>query len=144
MTILKTTTPHLNTEPGPQSSGGDPTDLATRISRRSALIGAGAATVVAALPSSRVEATEPLAALEANLKQLRAVEDIENENWRIWEDKDENRLFISHGSKPSAEVRAALKRHGFRWNRTATAWSRMLNESAWANAKYLAENGLLD
>ena len=75
MTIHKTTTPHLNTEPGPQTSGSDPIDLATRISRRSALIGAGAATVVAALPSSRVEATEPLAALEASLKQLRAVGD---------------------------------------------------------------------
>ena len=71
-------------------------------------------------------------------------EAIENENWRIWEDKDVNRLFIAHDGKPSAEVRTALKHHGFRWNRHATAWSRLLNESAWANAKYLAENGLLD
>ena len=71
-------------------------------------------------------------------------EAIEGDGWRIWEDKDENRLVIAHDAKPSAEVRTALKRHGFRWNRYATAWSRMLNESAWANAKYLADNGMLD
>ncbi len=71
-------------------------------------------------------------------------EAIEGKGWRIWEDRDENRLFIAHDDKPSTQVRAALKRHGFRWNRYATAWSRLLNESAWANAKYLTENGLLD
>ena len=71
-------------------------------------------------------------------------EAIEGDGWRVWEDRDENRLFIAHDAKPSAEVRTALKRHGFRWNRYATAWSRLLNESAWANSKYLAENGLLD
>ena len=71
-------------------------------------------------------------------------EAIEGEGWRVWEDRDENRLFIAHDDKPSAQVRAALKRHGFRWSRYATAWTRMLNESAWGNAKYLAENGLLD
>ncbi len=88
--------------------------------------------------------------LEQRIKDLEraetmpARETIEGEGWRIWEDKDENRLFISHDAKPSAEVRTALKRHGFRWSRYATAWSRLLNESAWANAKYLAENGHLD
>jgi hypothetical protein len=61
-----------------------------------------------------------------------------------WEDRDENRLFITHDSKPSAQVRQALKRHGFRWNRYAVAWSRLLNGAAWSNAEYLAENGLLD
>ena len=71
-------------------------------------------------------------------------EPTEGDGWRIWEDKDENRLFIAHDSKPSTDVRAALKRHGFRWNRYATAWSRMLNNSAWANAEYLAQNGHLD
>ncbi len=82
-----------------------------------------------------------------DLGQAEAMPDreaIEGTGWRIWEDRDENRLFIAHDAKPSAQVRTALKRHGFRWNHYATAWSRMLNESAWANAKYLAENGLLD
>ena len=82
-----------------------------------------------------------------DLEQAEALPDhdpIEGDGWRIWEDKDENRLFISHDSKPSAEVRAALKRHGFRWNRYATAWTRMLNSSAWANAEYLAQNRHLD
>ena len=82
-----------------------------------------------------------------DLKKAEAMpgrEAIEGEGWRVWEDRDENRLFIAHDAKPPAEVRTALKRHGFRWNRHATAWTRLLNESAWANAKYLAENGLLD
>ena len=88
--------------------------------------------------------------LEQRIKGLEQAETlpnhapIEGEGWRVWEDKDENRLFIAHETKPSAEVRAALKRHGFRWNRYAVAWSRMLNNSAWANAEYLAQNGLLD
>ena len=71
-------------------------------------------------------------------------EAVKGDGWEIWEDKAENRLFISHDSKPPAEVRTHLKRHGFRWNRYAGAWSRMLNNSAWANADYLATNGLLD
>ncbi len=69
---------------------------------------------------------------------------IEGEGWRVWEDRDENRLFIAHDDKPPAEVRTALKRHGFRWNRYAVAWSRMLNNSAWGNAEYLAQDGHLD
>ncbi len=71
-------------------------------------------------------------------------EPIEGDGWRIWEDKDENRVFISHDAKPPAEIRANIKRHGFRWSRYAGAWSRMLNNSAWHNAEYLATNGLLD
>ncbi len=88
--------------------------------------------------------------LEQRIKELEQAEalpdhaPIEGDGWRIWEDRDENRLFIAHDSKPSVGVRAALKRHGFRWNRYATAWSRMLNSAAWANAEHLAHNGHLD
>lgn len=82
-----------------------------------------------------------------SLAQAEAMPDhppIDGDGWRIWEDRDENRLFIAHDSKPSADIRAALKRHGFRWNRYATAWSRMLNGVAWTNAEYLVSNGYLD
>ena len=88
--------------------------------------------------------------IKQRIEQLERVEaapehpPVEGEGWRIWEDRDENRLFICHDSKPSAEVRTHLKRHGFRWNRYAGAWSRMLNGAAWANAEYLAEQGKLD
>ena len=69
---------------------------------------------------------------------------IEGEGWRIWEDRDENRLFICHDAKPAGEVRDNLKRWGFRWNRYAGAWGRLLNATAWRNAEYLATEGLLD
>lgn len=60
MTINQATTPSTDTEP------------TTRVSRRSALIGACAATVVAMVPTMPAEPAEPLIALEANLKKLRA------------------------------------------------------------------------
>ena len=55
----------------PTSSSTD-TEPATRMSRRSALIGACAATVVAVVPRTPTEAHGPLVAMEANLKELRA------------------------------------------------------------------------
>ena len=45
--------------------------LATRMSRRSALVSMCAATVVAVIPGAPAEAADPLIALEANLKELR-------------------------------------------------------------------------
>ena len=83
----------------------------------------------------------------ASLKTAEAEPDrepIEGEGWKIWEDREENRLFIAHDTKPSADVRTNLKRYGFRWNRYAGAWSRMLNGAAWANAEFLAEKDLLN
>ena len=61
MTFNQTTSPSTDTEP------------TTRVSRRSALIGACAATVVAVIPGAPTEAHEPLIAMEANLKALRAI-----------------------------------------------------------------------
>ena len=68
MTINQTTTPSTTTKP------------AARISRRSALIGACAATVAAVGPGAPTEAHEPLIVLEANLKELRATGE---EAWEV-------------------------------------------------------------
>ncbi len=54
----------------PTSTDAEP---ATRMSRRSALIGACAGAVVAVIPAAPAEPAEPLIALEANLKKLRAI-----------------------------------------------------------------------
>ena len=84
------------------------------------------------------------------ISQIKAIdaaperEAIEGEGWKVWEDRDENRVFIAHDAKPSAAVRKNLKSRGFRWNRYAGAWSRKLNNAAWYAAECLAKNGELD
>ena len=49
---------------------------------------------------------------------------------RIVENAEANRLQIVFPDKPEANIRAALKRHGFRWSPTAGAWQRHLNNGA--------------
>ena len=61
----------------PPSAGTEPT---TRMSRRGALISMCAATVVAVMPEAPAEPFEPLIALEANLKELRATGE---EAWEV-------------------------------------------------------------
>lgn len=50
--------------------------------------------------------------------------------------KEDNRLQIFFDDKPDADVRAELKRNGFRWAPSAGAWQRQLN----ANAFYAADH----
>ena len=61
----------------PPSAGTEP---ATRMSRRGALISMCAATVVAVVPGAPAEPSEPLIALETNLKELRATGE---EAWEV-------------------------------------------------------------
>ena len=88
--------------------------------------------------------------IKGRIQQLEAAakaperEAIEGNGWKVWEDRDENRVFICHDAKPSTEVRQSLKSQGFRWNRHAGAWSRLLNNAGWYAAVYLATNGKLD
>ena len=57
----------------------------------------------------------------------------EIEGLKIVQDVDENRVLLFFPGKPSATVRAACKRNGFRWSPTRGAWSRMLTNTAiWA------------
>lgn len=57
----------------------------------------------------------------------------EIEGLKIVQDVDENRVLLFFPGKPSATVRAACKRNGFRWSPTRGAWSRMLAVGAiWA------------
>lgn len=49
---------------------------------------------------------------------------------RVEEDLDENRLRLVFAAKPAAELRAELKRAGFRWAPSAGAWQRQLNNAA--------------
>jgi hypothetical protein len=61
------------------------------------------------------------------------------EGFTVREDKEENRICIEFPGKPSADVRAILKGHGWRWNRRLTAWTRHLNNGGRHSAEWVAE-----
>jgi hypothetical protein len=56
--------------------------------------------------------------------------DIEGEGYIIREDVEDNRLLIVFDKIPDKERRTKLKRSGFKWSPTRSAWVRMLNNSA--------------
>lgn len=54
------------------------------------------------------------------------------------EDLGENRVMFEFRGKPAADVRAILKRHGFRWSPSRVAWVRFLNNAGRAAAQSVA------
>lgn len=63
-------------------------------------------------------------ALEAQAKRESVTE--EGGGFTYCEDAAENRVMFIFPGKPSAEARATLKQHGFRWSPSRGAWVRML------------------
>jgi hypothetical protein len=61
----------------------------------------------------------------------------------VIENFTENRLQIVFAGKPSSEVRADLKRNGFRWAPSQGAWQRQLNNGArYAAKQFLKSQGV--
>lgn len=80
---------------------------------------------------------EQLERVERNTEILRAAnggEAVKSENFagglRIEENLEENRVFIFFPGNPSAEIRDACKRAGFRWAKSIGAWSRHHSSAA--------------
>ena len=59
----------------------------------------------------------------------------EHAGFSVVENVEENRIQVIFPGKPSADVRAVLKSHGFRWSRYNSAWQRHLNNAG----RYAAE-----
>lgn len=78
--------------------------------------------------------------LEARIRELeqaRARVDLEErgDGYVYREDAADNRVMFCFDSKPDADLRQILKRHGFRYSSTRNAWVRHLN----GNGKYAAQ-----
>jgi hypothetical protein len=74
-----------------------------------------------------------IAQLESQKAAVHKEQDLDG--CRLVENVEENRLQLIFPGKPSADVRAALKGHGFRWAPSAGAWQRQLNNAARYAAK---------
>lgn len=57
---------------------------------------------------------------------------------RYVEDVDDNRVYLYFPGKPEDEVRAMLKRRGFRWTPSVGAWGRQLNDQARYHGRQIA------
>jgi hypothetical protein len=60
---------------------------------------------------------------------------------RVVENVDANRLQLIFPGKPDADVRAKLKRFGFRWAPSEGAWQRQLNNAARIAAQLVLKDG---
>lgn len=66
--------------------------------------------------------------LERAAQTLTTVEQA-GDGYTYREDMDENRVMFLFDGKPDATTRTLLKRHGFKWSPSRTAWVRMLNNA---------------
>lgn len=72
--------------------------------------------------------------------QDRAPAEIERDGYTYREDPEENRAMFLFAGKPEKATREILKRHGFRWSPTRSAWVRQLTGNAqWAAQRAMQE-----
>ena len=100
----------------------------------------------ASQPFEKFEITNLGARIRATKKRIEHLEahagDVTSEEMHgditIRDDVENNRLMLLFPGRPSTTVRAALKRHGFRWSPSNEAWQRQRGNSA----KYAASSVL--
>lgn len=71
------------------------------------------------------------------LKQTKGNIEIEINGIKIIDNVEANRLQIVFNYKPDADIRAELKRHGFRWSGSNGAWQRFRSQEAERIAKQI-------
>ena len=89
---------------------------------------------------ARMATLRKTAAEAASLEETsgEAVTVQEFEGFSVREDFQENRVMFKFPGKPSEEIRAALKRNGFRWSPSRDAWVRQLNAAGrWAATRII-------
>lgn len=59
--------------------------------------------------------------------------------WTIKEDREDNRILLSSPTKPPESHRAILKRSGYRWSPTRSAWVRQIGPNARAFARQVLQ-----
>ena len=78
------------------------------------------------------------------MEKLEQIEfnDIEFAGGKVVRNKEINRIQFLFNSKPSEEIRSALKSNGFHWSRQEGAWQRLFNENAIRVTNRIVENVL--
>lgn len=80
--------------------------------------------------------------IEKRIKDLKKVADMpalehSGRTWHLYTDKDENRIVVEFTERAPAEVCQVLRRRGFLWARSRTAWVRKITPNALYAAKRL-------
>lgn len=86
----------------------------------------------------RITHLERLAKLETTVQEVES-EIVEIKGIQIVDNVQLNRLQIIFNGKPSADIRNDLKKNGFKWSPTNTAWQRFRSATSTAIAKQLIE-----
>ena len=60
---------------------------------------------------------------------------VEGAGWSIHEDVDDNRIWVEFDKKPPRDITQSMRRQGFKWSPTRSAWVRQLNNAG----RYAAE-----
>ena len=87
--------------------------------------------------NQRIRATRIRIDLLKNELKLQEHAPIQGNGFVLKEDKQDNRILFIFDNKPATEVRALLKRYGFKWSPSRHAWIRMLNQNGRDAAHYV-------
>lgn len=87
--------------------------------------------------NQRIRATRIRIDLLKNELKLQEHAPIQGNGFVLKEDKQDNRILFIFDDKPTTEVRALLKRYGFKWSPSRHAWIRKLNQNGRDAAHYV-------
>lgn len=76
---------------------------------------------------------------EAETAEKQPIDKYTTDLFKVVENAEIMRLQLIFDDKPDADIRAALKKHGFRWSPSNAAWQRQLTDNAKYSLKRLIE-----